>query len=199
LIEDTNIDEITTEFEQNHAITVQLLQYINSGAFHFRNKISSIHHILTLVGRTPLAQWLILMIYSKSVSTGTKVSPLMLMVKYRTELMESIIKKVDPDVRSNTLGQAYFVGVLSLIDTVFGVELEKILNDMHVDIAIKEALLNDKGVLGDIYVVVRDIESFHIHGVSKFIEKYKLNKSLIDELALNSMQKVITFEKAFSH
>jgi len=79
------------------------------------------------------------------------------------------------------------------------VELEKILNDMHVDIAIKEALLNDKGVLGDIYVVVRDIESFHIHGVSKFIEKYKLNKSLIDELALNSMQKVITFEKAFSH
>ena len=199
LIEDTNIDEITTEFEQNHAITVQLLQYINSGAFHFRTKISSIHHILTLVGRTPLAQWLMLMIYSKSVSTGTKVSPLMLMVKYRTELMESIIKKVDPGVRSNTLGQAYFVGVLSLIDTVFGVELEKILNDMHVDIAIKEALLNDKGVLGDIYVVVRDIESFHIHGVSKFIEKYKLNKSFIDELALNSMQKVITFEKALSY
>ena len=56
LIEDTNIDEITSEFEQNHAITVQLLQYINSGAFHFRTKISSIHHILTLVGRAPLAQ-----------------------------------------------------------------------------------------------------------------------------------------------
>lgn len=196
LMDDTNIDEITLEFEKNHSITVQLLQYINSGAFHFRNKISSIHHILTLVGRTPLAQWLMLIIYSKSVSKNTKVSPLMLMVKYRTELMESIIKKLDPNIRSNTLGQAYFVGVLSLIDTVFGVELETILDDMHVDDIIKDALLNDSGILGDIYVVVRDIESFHVHGVSKFIKKHNLDKSIIDELALSSMQKVTIFENA---
>ncbi len=63
LMEDTNIDEITAAFEQNHEITLQLLQYINSCAFHFRSKISSIHHILTLVGRVPLAQWLMLMIF----------------------------------------------------------------------------------------------------------------------------------------
>ncbi|MEA2092204.1 MAG: EAL domain-containing protein, partial [Campylobacterota bacterium] len=45
LISDANIDEITSEFENNYEITVQLLQFINSGAFHFRNRISSIHHI----------------------------------------------------------------------------------------------------------------------------------------------------------
>lgn len=125
LMEDTNIDEITVEFEKNYEITVQLLRYINSGAFHFKNKIASIHHILTLVGRIPLAQWLMLMIYSKSVTNSKSVSPLILMIKHRTELMECVLKKIKPDVRSNMLGEAYFVGVLSLMDTVFNEKIQK--------------------------------------------------------------------------
>ena len=196
LMEDTNIDEITAEFENNHAITVQLMQYINSGAFHFRKKISSIHHIITLVGRKPLAQWLMLMIYSKSVSKTSSLPPLMLMIKHRTELMESILKKVSPDVRSNTLGQAYFVGVLSLIDTVFGEKLEKILDDINVDDVVKDALLKDKGMLGEIYALIRDIESFHTNGIANFVKKYKLEESMIDELSLESMEEVTAFENA---
>ncbi|MCW8955073.1 MAG: EAL domain-containing protein [Sulfurimonas sp.] len=196
LMEDTNIDEITAEFEQNHALTVQLLRYINSAAFHFRNKISSIHHILMLVGRTPLAQWLMLMIYSKSVSKSKTLSPLMLMIKHRTELMENILKKIQPDVRSNTLGQAYFVGVLSLIDTVFGKDLETILDDMHVDDTVKSALLDDEGILGEIYALVRDIEKFNTQAISEFAKKYNLDKNAIDELSLSSMQEVTAFENA---
>lgn len=196
LMEDTNIDEITAEFENNHELTIQLLRYINSGAFHFRNKISSIHHVLTLVGRIPLAQWLMLMIYSKSVSRSDKPSPLMLMVKNRTEMMECVLKKIKPDVKSNTLGQAYFVGVLSLIDTVFGKELETILDDMHVDDVVKSALLDDGGILGDIYALIRDIESFHIQGISKFAKKYSIEKSMIEELSLKSMQEVTIFENS---
>ncbi len=196
LMEDTNIDEITAEFENNHELTLQLLRYINSGAFHFRNRISSIHHVLTLVGRTPLAQWLMLMIYSKSVSKSDKPSPLMLMVKNRTEMMECVLKKIKPDVKSNTLGQAYFVGVMSLIDTVFGKDLETILDDMHVDDVVKAALLDDAGVLGDIYALIRDIESFHTQGISRFAKKYNIDKSMIEELSLKSMQEVTIFENA---
>lgn len=196
LMEDTNIDEITAEFERNHALTVQLLRYINSAAFHFRNKISSIHHILMLVGRTPLAQWLMLMIYSKSVSKSNTLSPLMLMIKHRTELMEGVLKKIQPDVRSNTLGQAYFVGVLSLIDTVFGKDLETILNDMHVDDRVKSALLDDEGVLGEIYALIRNIEIFNTQAISEFAQKYNLEKSVIDELSFKSMQEVTAFENA---
>ncbi|MCF6340837.1 MAG: EAL domain-containing protein [Sulfurimonas sp.] len=194
LMENTNIDEIATEFEQNHAITIQLLQYINSGAFHFKNRISSIHHVLILVGRTPLAQWLMLIIYSKSASTSNQVSPLLLMVKHRTELMEAILKKVVPNVRSNTLGQAYFVGVLSLIDTVFSTKLEKILEDMNVDDIIKNALFKDAGILGEIYTLIRDIESFYTPGISKFIEKHNLSVNIIEELSIKSMQEVTTLE-----
>ncbi len=199
LMEDTSIDEITAEFEKNHEITLQLLQYINSCAFHFRNKISSIHHILTLVGRIPLAQWLMLMIYSKSVSgVGKKVSPLMLMVKHRTELMENVLKKVSPNVKSNTLGKAYFVGVLSLIDTVFGEKLEIILDDMNVDDIVKNALLSGSGELGEIYNLVKDTESFNTNGINEFVKKHHIDESVISDLSIESMHEVTNFEEAMS-
>ena len=196
LMEDTNIDEIASEFEKNYEITVQLLRYINSGAFHFKNKIASIHHILTLVGRIPLAQWLMLMIYSKSVSKNQKVPPLMLMIKNRTEIMECALKKIKPDARSNMLGQAYFVGVLSLIDSVFNEKMEVILDDMNVDEAVKDAILEYKGPLGDIYRLVKDMEIFNTYGIDRFVKKYKLDNTMLEKLSLKSMKAVNIFEDA---
>ena len=160
LIEDTNIDEITAEFEKNPEITLQLLQFINSGSFHFRKKISSIHHILTLVGRIPLSQWLMLMIYSKSVSRNSPHSLLMLMVRNRTNLMQNILKDVQKDVQSNMLGEAYFVGLLSLVDVVLKTNLKTILEQINISREVKDALLRKKGILGEIFILVKAIEEF---------------------------------------
>ncbi|MFA6196044.1 MAG: EAL domain-containing protein [Sulfurimonas sp.] len=195
LIQDTNIDEIVSEFEKNHALTIQLLRFINSGAFHFKSKIASIHHVLTLVGRKPLAQWLMLMIYSKSTSSSVEASPLMLMVKNRTELMENLLKAIKPDVKSNALGEAYFVGVLSLIDAIFGVKLEEILETMNVSDLVRSALLHDEGTLGKIYAVVRDIEAFNVNAIAEFTTKYKLATEDIQRVVMESIENVNNFQR----
>ncbi|MBU0631900.1 HDOD domain-containing protein [bacterium] len=193
LLEDVNIDEITKEFEKNHEITVKLLQFINSGVFHFKTKISSIHHILTLVGRVPLAQWLMLMIYSKSVSKDNAKTPLMLMVKNRTELMQNILKAVYPE-HKHILGEAYFVGVLSLINTIFSVKMEKILNDMNISDTVRDALLYSEGILGEIFALVRYIESFNTTAISDFQTKFNLQDSVLKNIVLQSIKEVNIFE-----
>ena len=194
LMQDVNIDEITNEFENNPEITVQLLQFINSGAFHFRQRISSIHHVLTLVGRISIAQWLMLMIYSKSVSKSSEQSPLMLMVKNRTEMMERVLKLLKPNVRSNALGEAYLIGVLSLMDNVFKVSLESILETINVSDKVKEALLEEKGALGHIYRLVKYIENFNTSAIVKFEQRYKLEPGAINQIVLECMQEVHKFE-----
>ena len=193
LMQDVNIDEITQAFEDNPEITIQLLQFINSGAFHFRNRISSIHHVLTLVGRIPLGQWLMLMIYSKSVSKEGQ-TPLMLMVKNRTELMQNILKVVQPGAKSNMLGEAYFVGVLSLIDTVFSVRLEDILVHVNISQEVEDALLKDQGLFGEIFALVRDIESFKTHAVTLFEKRHKLKAGSVEKVVVESMKNVNMFE-----
>lgn len=194
LMQDVNIDEITSEFEKNPEITVQLLQFINSGYFHFRKPIATIHHVLVLVGRIAIAQWLMLMIYSKSTTKNSERSPLMLMVKNRTELMESILKAVQPDVKSNMLGEAYMVGVLSLVDTIFSMKLEDILKTLNISDEVKDALLKHKGLLGEIYTQVKCTETFDIKSVYNFEKKYELKHKTVENLALECMQEVQKFE-----
>jgi len=195
LITDTNIDEITAEFEKNPEVTVQLLRFTNSCAFHFRNKISSIHHILTLMGRQPLAKWLMLMIYSKSVNRTSMHSPLMLLVKQRTELMEAILKVINPGARSNALGEAYFVGLLSLLDTLFSIRLEDILKEMNTSDEVKVALLNGDGILGEIYTLIKDNENFNTQALAIFSEKHNLDPTIIEELYLHSIEDMNNFEE----
>ncbi len=194
LMEDRNIDEAADEFEKNPEITVQLLQFINSAAFSFRKRISSIHHVIVLIGRVQLAKWLMLMIYSKSVASNFEISPLMLMVKNRTELMERILKEIRPDARSNMLGEAYMVGVLSLMDTLFSMPLEEILKNINVSDEVKEALLEDKGLFGDIYKVVRSVEHMDINAIVDFEMKYKLTPNKIKNIIVSCIEEVVKLE-----
>ncbi|MEA3373883.1 MAG: EAL domain-containing protein [Campylobacterota bacterium] len=195
MMSEVGIDEITSAFEENHALTLQLLQFINSAAFHFRKKIASIHHILTLMGRNPLTQWLLLMVYSKSVSkNGDENSPLLLMVKSRTELMTGLLKLVQPGAGTNLIGEAYFVAVLSLMDTLFSVKLEKILEDLNVAEGVKDALLHNRGVLGEIYVLVSSIEHFETSDIDLFVQKYHLNRSDVEKLLIGAIENVNMFE-----
>ena len=188
LMQDVNIDEITTEFENNPEITVQLLQFINSAAFSFRKKISSIHHVLVLLGRIPLSQWLMLLIYSKSISKVQQHSPLMMMVLNRTFLMKNILNEIEPDVRSNMLGEAYLVGVLSLMDTLFGMQIEDILQRIDISDPVKDAILNDAGELGEIYAVVRATESFDVDEIIAFERRHTLKTGSIKNIVLKAIE-----------
>jgi len=194
LIQDTSLDEITLEFEKNPEITIQLLQYINSGVFKFEAKIASVHNILTLVGRKALSEWLMLMIYSKSVATKSQHTPHMMIIKNRTELMRRILKAIKPDARGNMLGEAYLVGLLSLIDVVFKKEMKEILEAIKIKDNIKNAILKRSNILGDIFKLIKELESFNTEAEVAFEKKYALQRNTIQELVVQSFEETAKFE-----
>jgi len=193
LIQDSDIDEITAAFEKTPEITVQLLQFMNSGAFHFRNRISSIRQVITLMGRVTLAKWLMLMIYSKSLSKNPNHEPLMLMVQNRIELMELIIKAVEPNVTKERLGEAYLVGVLSLIDTIFSMRLEDILERINISESVKDALLDYNNIFGEILKVILYIENSNFKGVAEFERDNDLPTGTIQKIVVQAIENVNKF------
>ena len=64
LTEDDHINDICHTFEQNVALTLQLLRFINSAAFSFRSSIKSIRQAVTLLGPNQLKSWLLLISYA---------------------------------------------------------------------------------------------------------------------------------------
>ena len=193
LMQDSDIDEITAAFEKTPEITLQLLQFMNSGAFHFRNKISSIRQVITLMGRVTLAKWLMLMIYSKSLSKNPNHEPLMLMVQNRIELMELIIKVIEPNVTKERLGEAYLVGVLSLIDTIFSMRLEDILERINISESVRDALLDYTNIFGEILKVILYIENSNFKGVAEFERDHELQSGTIQEIVVQAIENVNKF------
>ncbi|MFT7860525.1 MAG: EAL domain-containing protein [Sulfurimonas sp.] len=190
LMQETNIDELATEFEKNPEISIQLLQYINSSTSFFMKRISSIHHLISILGRVKIAQWLMLMIYSKSVSHSKHHSPLMETMQMRAQIMEEILKVIKPESGSNMLGEAHFIGILSLADTAFGIPLEELLEELHISNEVRDALLEEKGLLGDIFALVKDVEVLNTEAISIFESKYNIDAKTIKRILAQSAESI---------
>lgn len=196
LMSECTIDEIVKEFEKSHTVSIQLLNFINSGNFHFRKKISSIRQVLTLMGKTRLTQWLMFMVYSGYKSDlAARETPLVSLVKSRTNLMVKISQIIDKNNTNKLASKTYFTGVISLMDALFNVKLELILNELNIDEEIKEALLFKKGKLGEIYKFALDLELFHIAEIEAFCKKYEIQMEEIETLTLENIKNANGYEE----
>jgi c-di-GMP phosphodiesterase len=187
--------DIVKAFEQSPAMTLQLLQFINSGAFHFRDRISSINQVITLLGRNSLIQWLMLLLYSKNFSSKVKYqNPLILMVRQRTEIMVNLLKLIKKDASTSEQGEAYFVGILSLMDTLLHVPLDDVLREFYVEKSISDAIYYQSGFLGELYTVVLAVEQFDTHVLDSFLQKYKVDKEKFEQMTLEVFKSTVELE-----
>ncbi len=188
--------EIVQSFERSPSLTLQLLRFMNSAAFHFKNPISSIQQVITLLGRNALNQWLMLLLYSKTASgKGSFDNPLILMAKHRTDLMVSLLKMTKKNCTMDEQSEAYFVGILSLMDTLLHMPLEKIIDEFYVEERVKNALFKQEGILGELYRIVIAIEKFETEKIDALVEKYALDRTEFETMMLSNIQASTEFAK----
>jgi len=194
-----SISEIVNAFEEAPTISMQLLRFINSAAFHFKHPISSIHQVITLLGRNSLVQWLMLLLYSKNFSTNIKYQDqLIVMVKQRTLIMVNLMKLIKKSASQKEQSEAYFVGILSLMNALSGVPLRDVLDEFHVDLQVQDALFDQKGFLGELYDVVLAVENFDTITLEKFLSEHHIEKANFESLMLDVFKDAIHFETAAS-
>lgn len=188
LDQDIELDELSNEFEQHADITLQLLRFMNSGQLNLKTNIRSIKHAISLLGKHPLKNWLLLIAYSKSDSThiSNLDSPLLQMVNSRSLLMYEMMQQLHNNKKESH--EAAFVGMLSLIDTIVQVPLETVLDELHVDQEIHEAILEQKGELGMLLKLAVAVEEFQMEDAHMIVNKLKVSPQDFKNALLTSMQ-----------
>ena len=150
--------DICSEFEQHNEIVLQLLQFVNSGGFDFQTTPKSICDVLEFIGKRPLMQWLMLIVYAKSGRTGdNNINPSSITVQNRIDIMLGILKRMGKEDQE-MIDRVRFTALLSLLETVFEMPLQVILNELDVEDVIKEALLDQTGELGKLYSLTLALE-----------------------------------------
>ena len=193
---EVEIDELVQAFELNHMVSLKLIRFINSAIFSLPNPVSSIRHVLTLMGREPLSRWIMLLMFSEAQESNQNTIPLLLMVVNRTELMTKLLGLVNPNPTKAQIATAYFVGILSLIHLLFHIPHRDILKRLNVAPEIERALFEGDGFYGELLTMVRAIEMLDSEGMERFLVKYGVQYTLLEPLIAEAMEKVNQFDEA---
>ncbi len=188
---DYQIDDISKEFELHNELTLQLLQYVKSIPEFDFSGAPSIKEIVTRVGTAKLMQWLMMIIYSRSSKkVDTEKSQHSIMIQNRIDTMLGILTKLDAPKSGKLQEQARLVALLSLLDNVFDVEIEKTLKAFDLDFEVEGALIGREGMLGNLLAISIAIEEGNFATMQELLGKLELTVEDIEDILNKSLDAV---------
>jgi EAL and modified HD-GYP domain-containing signal transduction protein len=154
---DASSQEIERSVKHDALITLNLLRLVNTPAVGARQRINSVGHALMVLGRRQLQRWLQILLYVKNGGTQEFTSPLLQLATTRGKTMELMIEHLRPGQRvSADIG--FTVGVMSLMDALFSIQMRDVLDSVNVLDEVRAALLHRSGDYGSMLSMIEHIE-----------------------------------------
>ncbi|WP_426111793.1 EAL and HDOD domain-containing protein [Massilia sp. PWRC2] len=149
--------EIERAVKRDVTLAINLLRLVNTPAVGLRHKIDSVSQALIVLGRRQLERWLQILLYADPQQRSHSASPLLMLATTRGKLLELLAKRLRPAQR-NVADIAFTVGIMSLMDALFGMKMEVILEQIPVIDEVKDALLSRSGFFGELLKLAEAIE-----------------------------------------
>jgi c-di-GMP phosphodiesterase len=154
---DADTVEIECAIKKDVSLCFNLLRLVNTPAAGARRRVDSISQALMILGRNQLQRWLQIMLYAEPGKKASGATPLLMLAATRGKLLELIAQQRDP--RNRAMAEtAFTVGIMSLMETLFSMPLEEILEQIPVADAVSQALLHRQGVYGDMLRLAEHME-----------------------------------------
>ena len=139
---DVHIEELEELISQDLALSYRLLKYINSAAFSLQREVDSIHHAIVMLGLNTIRSLANLMLMS---NIDDKPQDLLVIAIVRARMCEKLSLHVDKKMKDT-----YFTaGLFSVIDALMDSSMEDIVSQLPLSTELKDALLEQKGVIGE--------------------------------------------------
>jgi EAL and modified HD-GYP domain-containing signal transduction protein len=154
---DVDNADIERAVKRDVTLALNLLRLVNTPAVGARQRIDSVSQALLVLGRRQLQRWLQIMLYAEPATRGHNQTPLLMLATTRGRLMELLAQRLRPGQRY--LGDiAFTVGIMSLMDVLFGIPMADIVEQIPVSDEIRQALLVRSGFFGELLKLAESIE-----------------------------------------
>lgn len=148
VMRDAEIDEIEQLLKREPGLSYSLLRMVNSVVTALPQKIGSIRQAVIAIGYRPLKRWVQLLLYATTPSGGSSgANALMQTAAIRGRMME-LIASIDRPHDKNYQDRAFMAGIMSLLDTLFGMEIRQIVDKLEMPDEVIRALVHREGRLG---------------------------------------------------
>lgn len=153
---DADFAAIEEAIKSDVALGLNLLRLVNTPAFSV-HRIDSLRQALMVLGREQLQRWLQILLCAAPGHQQPGMVPLLAQATMRGRLMELIAQKVRPGNRS-IADTAFTVGIMSLMDALFSMPMDVILQQLPVTEEVCDALLRRQGYYGQLLSLVEYTE-----------------------------------------
>jgi EAL and modified HD-GYP domain-containing signal transduction protein len=186
----SQLQDPTTDYEKmaelvSHdvALAYKLLRYVNSAAFAVRVEVKSLQSAIALVGEEKLRQWISVMMLSYLAED--KPHELLRLSVQRARFCQGL-----SDLISGVGSRAtcYTLGMLSLLDVILERKMENILDGLHLDQDLYDALVTGSGRLGVLMTLTTAYELGDWQKVDKICDALSVNMEVLPELLAASIE-----------
>jgi EAL and modified HD-GYP domain-containing signal transduction protein len=178
---------IEKELKRDVALGLNLLRLVNTPSMG-NHRIDSLKQALMVLGRNQLQRWLQIMLYAEPNKSRQSLKPLLVLATFRGKLLELIAYK--HKAGNSSIGDtAFMVGIMSLMNTLFGLPMEDVLKETAVVEEVSDALLYRKGYYGELLKFVESTEQ--IEDVESILGSIKNLRMTCEEFY---MLQLIAFE-----
>lgn len=174
------VDKLEELIMKDISITYKLLKMINSSAFCIKTQITSMKLAINMLGQEEIVKWLYLLVI-RGIGLDNPEELVTLSLE-RAKFCEQIAilsnnKQISFD--------AYLTGMLSTMDAILNLPMEKILDELLIGENIRLALTKGSNILGSIYMLVKDYENGNWDRVITLSYELNINKGDIGSTYLN--------------
>jgi len=165
LLSDADTSELEAALKPEPGLSINLLRMTNSVGAGCTEKITSLGHAITVLGRRQLQRWLQLLVFASG-SQGNTDNPLLMMAATRGRLMELLAGEVRPG-DSILSDQSFMAGIMSLMPALVGLPIAEVIAPLSLTGNIRDALCDGGGLLGALLHIAECSENGDIAALSK--------------------------------
>lgn len=186
--DEPDIEQIEKVISHDAALSYALLKIVNSAYFALRRRVSSILQALVTMGISQLKQWVYLLSFNSEFENDESREAMMklsfLRANYAMVLSDHI--KDLPIIRS----EVYMMGMFSTLQYMIDAPLEEILEEVPVAQEIKDALLKQEGVCGELYKLILSYENADWKAVKSLSNELGIPSSLLAQTYMDCVETV---------
>lgn len=186
ILVDAETAELEQVFKREPSLSFNLLRMINSVAMGLDYKIASLRQAIVVLGQQQLQRWLQLLLFVNP-DGGLGDSPLLELAATRGKLMELLAAARIPKDK-DFMERAFMVGIMSLLDTLLGMTIQDVVNQVNLADDIEDALLNKGGRLGKLLLIVQKAEQNDLDAVTVLLADMRISQTDLMHAQLEAMR-----------
>ena len=173
--DEPDMAEIASIIELDVTLTYSLLKMVNSAYFALADRVRDVQQALAILGLGQLKQWVYLLSFNGD--SGSMSDELIKISFQRANFsmeLGSLIKGF-PLSRS----ESYLMGMFSTLGVLLDIDLEAALNQLPISEEMKEGLVNQTGMAGDLYNLILYYEKGEWSKMNRCAERLEIPMAII--------------------